>query len=267
MRVLSWVEFTQPDIRVPLFSPHGLLTGARLYDEASAEFVQRMVSDIELANSAPEPVREYFDYARKVFVRGFFAYELFTVSWFVAVLAQEFALGERFIAHFDGRLTFRHRRDGRMEAHTYSTFGALARTYRGGGALPPRDWTVAEAPGFRPNLAWLAQWAYVEGILGTWLDAKWARVRNGVRMAAMTGGGIDSLPEGWMTWDQPSREEWFDANARGAWERAEIHLLSEIRNLVAHPAEPLLISPVDAVQGVEACGEFISAIWSSSLTA
>jgi hypothetical protein len=57
--------------------------------------IQQGVADLDLCDAVPEAVKRHYERSRKLFIRGFFDYELFTVAGEYAVITVEMALRER----------------------------------------------------------------------------------------------------------------------------------------------------------------------------
>lgn len=262
-RVLDWVEFTQADPRVLAFGPDGLMTDRRMYPESSAAFIQRLAMHASLPNQVPQQVREYFAGARHAFVRGFFSYELFAVSAAIGALAEEFALGERFIDYFQNRLTLVGR-DGETVHVEVERFGLLVEIVRPTGPHPLKSWRIREAPGFSPMLGWLIKWAHERGLLTAWLNPGWQRAKPTMRSMVMTNQLPQFTPPTWSDWTQDARDAWFEANARGRWEQDQVDTVRELRNALAHPTFAIVQDPISAAALLQTNAEFISSLWSGT---
>jgi hypothetical protein len=57
--------------------------------------VQQVVAGLDLCDAAPEGVKVHYERSRKLFVRGYFDFEMFTVAGEYAVITVEMALRER----------------------------------------------------------------------------------------------------------------------------------------------------------------------------
>jgi hypothetical protein len=57
--------------------------------------IQQMVAGLDLCDTAPEGVKVHYERSRKLFVRGYFDFEMFTVAGEYAVITVEMALRER----------------------------------------------------------------------------------------------------------------------------------------------------------------------------
>ena len=261
MKIMSWVEFIQPDPRVLHFGSAGLLTQGLIYPEAAAEMLQQRIADADLAATVPTDVRSYFEGARTAFLRGFFSYELFAVSWTISALAQEFALGERFMDSLGRECVFRHKQTGESASEGFSRFGDLARAVRPGGRRPHRDWVLYDAPGFRPSLGWLLNWSREHGILATWLGNRWDFAKEAVFSMYLSGDLATSMSPEWESWSPEEKTRWIHREGRERWELDQLSAMREVRNELAHPSFANVMDPVSASRQVHFAAEFISSLW------
>lgn len=264
MKILTWVEFIQPDPRVLYFSPRGLLTQGQMYPEAAAEVLQRTIADTDLAPAVPTAVRDYFEGARRAFIRGFFSYELFAVSWTISTLAEEFALGERFLDAVGHQCTFRNRQTGQRDTREFARFGDLARATGAGGQRPHNQWVLDETPKFKASLGWLLSWAHESHILDNWLEPRWVTATGPMYSMLMSGEQVRSRPPEWELWSQEQRDRWFATGGRKQWELDQLSLIRQIRNELAHPSFPFVMDPPAASRQIRHAGEFISGLWTDA---
>lgn len=261
MKILSWVEFIQPDPRVLYFSPGGLLTQGHMYPEAAADFLQRTIADTDLTPAVPTSVRDYFEGARRAFIRGFFSYELFAVSWTISTLAEEFALGERFLDAIGHQCTFRNRQTGERDTQEFARFGDLARAIGASGLRPHNQWILEEAPKFKGSLGWLLTWAHERRILDNWLGPRWVTAKGPMYSRLMSGEQVNGRPAEWESWSQETRDRWFAAEGQKDWELDQLSLLRQIRNELAHPSFPFVMDPPSASRQIRHAAGFISNLW------
>jgi hypothetical protein len=59
--------------------------------------IQQMVAGLDLCDAVPEGVTAHYERSRKLFVRGYFDYELFTMAGEYALITAEMALRERLV--------------------------------------------------------------------------------------------------------------------------------------------------------------------------
>lgn len=264
MRVLSWVEFTQPDRRVLHFSPDGLLVHGRMYEEASAEFIQRMIAESDLHQAVPRSVADYFEGARQAFNRGYFSYDLFAVSWTMATLAHEFALGERFMESIDRTGTFQERRSGAVESQAFLRFGDLVRATTPGASRAKKAWKLLNGPAHGLGYWALLSWAREHGPLRSWLDERWQRAAGPTYSMLMTNEISYMDAAVWREMPQEARDDWFRAEAQMAWEMDQLRTLRDIRNSLAHPDFAIIINPVTASHQIHSASRFISHLWAGN---
>lgn len=93
MDAKSLEELQRPDDRAGYFTP-GLRDA-----EAVAEYHQRVIGRLELADVVPEQVRAAFDQLRELYGYGVLWYDLYTVAHDRARLILEYALRERFLGY------------------------------------------------------------------------------------------------------------------------------------------------------------------------
>ena len=72
--------------------------------------IQDGVADLDLCEGAPEGVKVHFERSRKLFVRGYFDYELFTVAGEYSVISVEMALRERLALKLTDKIEWLYRR-------------------------------------------------------------------------------------------------------------------------------------------------------------
>src|SRR4051812_23322606 len=101
MQILSLAELQAPDDRTLAWTPFGL---GRMTAEAAAEYQQQVIAAAELVDSVGGETRRSFERLRTTYSYGVICYDLFTVVRNQAALVLELALGERFMAFYDGRI-------------------------------------------------------------------------------------------------------------------------------------------------------------------
>jgi HD superfamily phosphohydrolase len=85
-------EFSKPDIRnigLVRITPDGQIpvTYKDFYEN---------IAKYNLSPSVPEEIKSYFEMIKNVYVHGWYYYPLFTLSYFLSLVAMEMALRERF---------------------------------------------------------------------------------------------------------------------------------------------------------------------------
>lgn len=102
--IFSLEELQTPDSTALIFTPLGL--GGPMPAERSAEFLQRLVADCELASDVAEGTRREFARLQRLFAYGLLEYDVFTMVDDHALLVMEQALRERFVQWCAGTVTF-----------------------------------------------------------------------------------------------------------------------------------------------------------------
>jgi hypothetical protein len=179
MDIKTLEELQAADERTLVFSPLGL---GRMKPEDAADFQQRMIASLQLADDVAEPTRNKFEQLRAAYAHGVLCYELFTLVEDAAQLTLEQALRDRFAAQYHGQVVEirdRKKREHQVTMTSYSDFFDNFRKIRGSeirmGAS--RAWVA-----FNGMLGGLLTWARREGLLrgqrNRSLDPVWQDLRN-----------------------------------------------------------------------------------------
>ena len=218
MKIKSWVESTKVDDRVTRFAG-GLLTDSALYPEAAVEVNQARVAQLDLPHSVPVPVRQYFDAARSSYSYGVFAYDLFAVAAAHGSFAEEFALGERYLASLQSPVRVRNRVSGDEQSFVPTRFRAIREELDRDGKFPKRaGWELVDPRDPPVGLAQLLNWARRRGILRAWFERRWALAAASMYSMVMTNQLPSFVPLEWVQWTQAARAECWTTHARRHWE-------------------------------------------------
>jgi hypothetical protein len=94
---------------------HNLTTLGGLHDEnVAADWVQELVTNVELSDRTPLDVRAAVDLAVELHTYGVFAWVFFASATLQARLTRELALGLRFQELYDGRIPVERREHGKV---------------------------------------------------------------------------------------------------------------------------------------------------------
>ncbi|MEV6021606.1 hypothetical protein [Streptomyces sp. NPDC052036] len=154
-------ELQAADERSLRFTPLGL---GQMQPEDAADFQQRVIAGLRLADDVTETTRHKFDQLRAAHSHGVLCYELFTLVADVARLTLEQALRDRFVAHHGQVVEVRDRKkhEYQITMTSYSDFFEQYKKVRGAeirmGAS--RVWEP-----FNAMLDGLLTWARREGML------------------------------------------------------------------------------------------------------
>lgn len=221
--IRSLEELQTPDRTALIFTPFGL--GGPMPAERSAEFLQRMVADCELASDVAEGARREFDRLQRLFAYGLLDYDIFTVVDDRALLVMEQALRERFLQWCAGTVTFEDANGfepPRTEAvGTYDDVLAAVkklgrRNRRRSRQQPSPQWQLKVGStliDFNGMLAGLRAWARAAGLL------------------------------------------------RGQRTRGIEHAQSNLRNAVAHPTGYHRTMPVETARTLHDLAELVNQLW------
>lgn len=293
----DWDDLIRQDPLTARFGPLGLMTDRAMTREGSAAFLTGAVRDVPLSPWVPAGVREPFERVRELFRYGVFRYGFFTVADQAALTVPETALGVRFIEHYAKRvpLTLRGKEEV-VEADRFrSVAAALApdgsHPYRAGWRLPRHEGR-AGARSFNGSYRALLDWGLAEGLLGPWLDARWARMSDGISYALATqvrrpssarpflapsgwaslgrterrlwfrdfGDGF-AVPDNWSEMPPADRDAWLEDFRRLKWEPDQLNALVGLRNMAAHPDGHTLVMPSQAVASIRAVAAFVNGLW------
>ncbi|MFE9424144.1 hypothetical protein ACFYNO_14395 [Kitasatospora sp. NPDC006697] len=232
MEIKTLEELQAADERSLAFNPLGL--GGRMRPQDAAEFQQRVVARLHLADDVAETTRAKFEQLRTAYVQGVLCYELFTLVEDQAQLALEQALRDRFAARYLGQDI--EVRDGRRRVHriavsSYPQFFDRFREVRGAEirAGDPQDWVR-----FNGMLGGLLSWARRERLLRGQRNRTLEPVLQAMRNAVAHGSYGLSTP--------------VDA-ARTLSDLAEI-----INHLWGHPTPGGRLYPAPVERGIVALG-------------
>ncbi|HEX5403985.1 MAG TPA: hypothetical protein VFX16_16995 [Pseudonocardiaceae bacterium] len=179
--IRSLEELAQPDKRSLMFGPGGM--GRHPDAEAVSRWNQDLVFRIELSDAVPETTQKSFERLQETYLRGIFYYEQYTVAADMARLIAEQAIAERFLAFYEGLVTFVDTENvthSIRPANFYDLQKDLSKHSRGGSEA---QWRLKLRSGqtisFDGMLFSLFRWARAEGLLGGQGD----RIRDGARVA------------------------------------------------------------------------------------
>ncbi|KUL27338.1 hypothetical protein [Streptomyces regalis] len=178
MDIKTLEELQAADERALIFTPLGL---GLMTPKDAADFQQRVIAGLQLADDVAETTRQKFEQLRAAFSHGVLCYELFTLVADAAQLALEQALRDRFCAHHRGQVVAvrdRRRREHRITMTSPTDFFEKIRDIRGPeirmGAA--RDWMP-----FNGMLTGLLTWARREGLLRGQRNRNLEPVRKALR--------------------------------------------------------------------------------------
>lgn len=255
------MEFTTVQPQVLRFA-NGLLTREALYPEAAVVVNQARVAHLDLPETVPEAVHQYFDAARSAYSHAVFAPELFAVAAGHGSFAEEFALGTRYLASLPGPVRVRNDSSGEEQSYVPTRLGEIRDNHQPEGRYPKREgWRLLDPPSPPVGLDALLQWARKKGILRAWFDRRWSSAAGPMYSMVMTDQLPWFVPPGWREWTQPGREQWWRKHGRREWEDDQLGAIRYLRNMAAHPDYPLLMDPMTAAHHLEAVFDFITAVW------
>lgn len=162
MDIKTLHELREVDERALIFTPEGL--GA-MTPEDSADFQQRVISRLELADCVAETTRRKFEQLRTVFSHGVLCYEVFTLVADAAQLALEQALRERFSAYYQGQVVVVRDRGRREHQITMTTSTGFFDKLRDIDRPLIRTGSGSKWEQFNGMLTSLLVWARREGLL------------------------------------------------------------------------------------------------------
>lgn len=131
----------------------------------SAEFQQRVISWLKLADDVAESTRNKFEQLRAGFSHGVLCYELFTLVEDATRLTFEQALRDRFVAHYQDRAVDVRDRRGREHQVTMTSYSAFYEHFRNVKGAEIRMGTAGDWEHFNGMLGGLLWWARREGLL------------------------------------------------------------------------------------------------------
>ncbi len=170
MKVRTIEDLTAPGDAVRRFTPWGLSTTHQMTPESSAQFIQGMVADCDLAPEIPEHVREHFDRCRTLHIYGIFeaAYGFFTAAAQLAFFTLEAGLGAAFVREFPTGVPMTRRKTGESRTipagRTFAdVFEALNEGWRVQGD-PQLESMEFEWNRFNGSMKSLMTWARAKGL-------------------------------------------------------------------------------------------------------
>ena len=160
-------QLITPDPRTLPFSPLGFLPGT-VTSELATELQQEAIGWCDLRENVPEQTRLAFERLRAVHTYGVLCYELFTVAADLSLLVFEQALGERFVALYDGRIPLAAK-DGTEDVFVVRGFDEIYGALNRRGSHAKGGWQVRLRSGatmpLTGTLDQLFTWARAEGLL------------------------------------------------------------------------------------------------------
>ncbi|WP_327187442.1 hypothetical protein [Streptomyces sp. NBC_01334] len=162
MEIKTLEQLQAVDERTLRFTPWGL---GRLHAEDSAEFQQRVVARLELADEVAESTRNKFEQLRAGFSHGVLCYELFSLVEDAARLTFEQALRDRFVARYQDRIVDVRDRRGREHQVAMTSYPAFHEQFRNVKGTEIRMGAAGDWEHFNGMLGGLLRWARREGLL------------------------------------------------------------------------------------------------------
>jgi len=290
-------DLLRPDPLTRRFGPLGLMTDRVILPEGSATYLTALVRGAVLSTGVPDDVRRSFERIRELFRYGVFRYDFFTLADHMAWTIPETGLGVRFVEWYDAKVPLVHGdQEVVLETDRYRT---VAETLGRKGPYPHRSgWRLRGHEGlgkgrsFDGSYRALLDWAHAEGLLAPWLNDRWDRLSGGIIYAISTQvlrptstrpfvappewaglGAIDreawfeefrdasAVPDNWAAMTPEDRTMWLEDYRRIKWEREELDLLVDLRNLVAHADAGTLLMPSQAADTIHGVAEFLNGLW------
>ncbi len=154
-------QLLTPDPRTLSFSPLSFLPGS-VTSEHATEMQQEAIGWCDLRENVPEQTRLAFERLRTVHTYGVLCYELFTVAADLSLLVFEQALGERFVAFYDGRIPL-VAKNGSQDVLGVRGFDEVYGALNSGGSHAKGGWQIRLRSGammrFTGTLDQLFTWA------------------------------------------------------------------------------------------------------------
>ncbi|MEU5335596.1 hypothetical protein AB0G51_20005 [Streptomyces asoensis] len=221
--IRSLEELQSPDRTALHFSPFGL--GGAMPADRSAEFLQRLVADCEIASDVAEGTRREFERLQRHFALGLLDYDVFTVVDDRALLVMEQALRERFVQWCAGAVTFEDANGLESpvveDVRTYDdVFAAVKKVSRRSRRRPQRQ----------PSPQW--------------------RLKVGTKLIDFNG-----MLAGLRAWARAA------GLLRGQRTRGIEHAMSKLRDAVAHPTGYHRTMPVETARTLHDLAELINQLW------
>ncbi|MFR0355235.1 hypothetical protein [Streptomyces sediminimaris] len=162
MEIKTLEQLQAVDERTLHFTPWGL---GRMRAEDSAEFQQRVIARLKLADDVAESTRNKFEQLRAGFSHGVLCYELFTLVEDATRLTFEQALRDRSMTHHQGRAVDVRDRRGREHQVTMTSYPAFYEQFRNVKGAEIRMGATGDWERFNGMLDGLLRWARREGLL------------------------------------------------------------------------------------------------------
>jgi hypothetical protein len=127
-------------------------------------FLQEELAELRLTPAAPSVVSHEIFIAKRVFLAGWFFYELFADSFHHSAVACESALRERFVRDLPLPIELETKKKDSIGQRTTRVLterpeaNTLDEMFRG-------DWRLRSAPASRMDYSWLIEWAKQSGAL------------------------------------------------------------------------------------------------------
>lgn len=261
-------DLSQPDPMTARFSPLGLLTSQAMTPGGSFAYLMASIERARLNDRVPEALRKVFDRARYLHLYGLFRYGFFTIADQIAWSIPEAALGVRFVEFYAGVIPFSKSTERRTVLAT--SFRDVVAAVAAKGQTPTRDgWRLEghehwdHGRKFDASYKSLMEWGRREGLLAPWLQDRWARGESGTRHAVLTRTRPPdyAVPEDWEGRTEVERKGWWHDWRRRVWERDEIEILVELRNLATHSGPDHVIMPVNSAHALESSAAFVNSLW------
>ncbi|MFD7924005.1 hypothetical protein ACFV3R_32970 [Streptomyces sp. NPDC059740] len=168
MDIKTLEELQAADERTLVFTPLGL--GGRMRPEDSADFQQRVIARLELAEDVAERTRQKFEQLRAAYSHGVLCYELYTMVADQARLTLEQALRDRFASYYDSatvevRERSRRGRSGRVHPITVKSYTDFFEKFQNAKGAELRADSSQQWQEFNGMLTGLLAWARREGLI------------------------------------------------------------------------------------------------------
>ncbi|MGW1496394.1 hypothetical protein [Streptomyces sp. NPDC002402] len=184
MDIKTLEELQAADERTLVFNPLGL--GGRMKPEDAADFQQRVIARLELAEDVAERTRHKFEQLRAAYSHGVLCYELYTMVADQARLALEQALRDRFAAYYDSatvevRERGRRGRPGRVHQIAVRSYADFFEQFQNARGVELRADASQPWQEFNGMLSGLLAWARREGLIRGQRTRHTERARKALR--------------------------------------------------------------------------------------
>lgn len=247
-------NITRVDARVRHFGPRGLMLDGTLSDGDAIAFVSELIAAVRSPADAPQAVRDHLDALCELHRHGAFMYGFFAFVVTQAQLGLELVLGTLFVQFYPDGVPLVERSSGNVQLVIIDSFEELQH----------RRWKrygLQGHPRFRGTLGGLLDWSLETGALRPWLDRLWARHGASASHYEATRAEKDRLPDEWLTMSSDQREQWFQTEFRGRWEREHLANENGLRNGLAHRTSSFVTSPIASAEAVRSLAELVDALW------